>query len=98
MGSSYLHENKQNSKGQKRQKQWRVTSGDWRATGSGKIPSPLRCMGKSPEVIDEKGVAGLRCGERVRNYMKTKGMADPEAVADLTDFADQKVGDGLRGT
>jgi hypothetical protein len=159
--SLYLYENRRDSKGQKRQKQWRVASGEWRATGSGKIPSPLRCMGKSAEMIDEKGVAmlrggqrvrkwmkrqgldvegwkrgpstrpekasgahksccarsptlrtgqaglaslvgcsvaGLRCGQRVRNYMKTKGMVDLEAAADLTDFADKRAIGGDRGT
>ncbi len=49
-------------------------------------------------MIDEKGVAGLRCGERVRNYMKTKGMVDPEAAADLTDFADKRAIGGEGGT
>ncbi len=43
-------------------------------------------------------VAGRRCGQRVRNYMKTKGMVDPEAAADLTDFADKRAIGGERGT
>lgn len=56
--------------------------------------SPLRCAIKSAQVVDEKGVAGLRCGQRVRNYMKTKGMNDPEAAADLAAFADKRARNG----
>ena len=36
------------------------------------IPSPRRCIGKSAEVFDDKGVAALRCVQRVRKSLKEK--------------------------
>jgi hypothetical protein len=52
-----------------------VASGEW-TVGSGSVKQggtlPLRCMGKSAEVIDEKEVAVAPLSKRVRNSMKRK--------------------------
>jgi len=54
-------------------------------------------MGKSAQVVDRKGVANLRCMQRVPNYMKTKGIEDIEETADGTDFADWRARGGEQG-
>ena len=38
------------------------------------LPSPLRCMGKSAETIDGKGVADAPLRKRVRKHLKAKGI------------------------
>ena len=35
---------------------------------------PLRCTGKSAQTVDCKGVAALRCGQRVRKSMKRNAL------------------------
>src|SRR5690348_18353078 len=41
-------------------------------TGPGQIPSPLHCMGKSAQVIDEKGLAIAPLRKRVRILLDVK--------------------------
>ena len=56
-----------------------------------KLPSPLRCMGKSAQVIDGKRVAKAPLSKRVRKYMKTQGMKE---AADFAECADKSLRDG----
>jgi len=52
-----------------------VASDDWpMASERSRRGSPLRCMRKSAEVVDEKGVASLHWVQRVWKLMKIKGL------------------------
>lgn len=52
-----------------------VASDEWPTAGErSRRGSPLRCMGKSAEVVDEKGVAKLHWVQRVWKLMKIKGL------------------------
>lgn len=45
------------------------------------IPSPLRCMAKSAQAIDGKGLGSAPLRKRVRNWLKGKGL-DTHAAFD----------------
>jgi hypothetical protein len=65
---------------------------------SGMQNTQLAALAQDSHASSDARLRGLRCGQRVRNYMKTKGMVDPEAAADLTDVEDERAIGGERRT
>ncbi len=70
-----------------------MTSGERRATRP-KRRHTLRWMGKSAEVIDEKGVAKIPLRKRVRILLEAKEIKEVEEVKDRTGGSERAVGAG----